>query len=89
MSVNLGTINGENIIQYNVRGYEQGLIKEGFKNIKDIYYFIKELKQKDKKENIKDVYVVDIETDKSIYGDCTISKYKSRYKLTYSKTIRY
>ena len=52
--------------------------------LKDIYYFIKELKEKDKKENIKDVYLVEIETDKSIYGNYKVSKYKNKYKLLYS-----
>lgn len=49
MIMSMGTINNEKIIQYNVLGFEQGLIKEGFHDIKDIYYFIKELKEKDKK----------------------------------------
>ena len=84
MITSMGTINSEKIIQYNVLGFEQGLIKEGFHDIKDIYYFIKELKEKDKKENIKDVYLVEIETDKSIYGNYKVSKYKNKYKLLYS-----
>lgn len=46
----IGKINGNEILCYNVLGFEQGVIKEGFTNLKFVYDFIKSCKRVDKEE---------------------------------------
>ena len=81
----IGKINGKEILCYNVLGFEQGVIKEGFTRLKDIYEFIKECKRIDKEEDIKDIYLVEIETEDQIFGNYTISKRNNKYYLKPSK----
>lgn len=66
-------------------GLEQGVIKEGFTKLKDIYEFIKECKRIDKEEGIEDIYLVEIETEDQIFGNYTISKRNDKYYLKPSK----
>lgn len=84
-TIELGLANQKQILCYNVLGFEQGVIKEGFTKLKDIYEFIKECKRIDKEEDIKDIYLVEIETEDQIFGNYTISKRNNKYYLKPSK----
>lgn len=75
----------EDIKCFNVLGFEQGFIKGEFKNLKEVYDFIKDCKRFDRNNGIEDIYLVEIETDKLIYGNFNIKKYKNNYKLVPSK----
>ena len=84
-TIELGLVNQKQILCYNVLGFEQGVIKEGFTKLKDIYEFIKECKRIDKEEDIKDIYLVEIETGDQIFGNYIISKRNNKYYLKPSK----
>lgn len=76
--MNLGTINGLPVLSISIMGEEQGYIKNA-KDYKEAYELIKALKEDDKRNNIKDVYTLCLETENDYYYGYTIRKYRKRY----------
>lgn len=78
----IGTINGEEIICFNVHGEYQGEINRNpLYSLAEVYNFIKEEKEADKRLHTEDTYSVSIQTKTSIYYGYTIRKYKNKLKL--------
>lgn len=76
--MNLGTINGLPVLSISIMGEEQGHIKT-VASYKEAYELIKALKEDDKRNNIKDVYTLCLETENDYYYGYTIRKYRRRY----------
>ena len=76
--MNLGKLGDLPILSINVEGEEQGHIQT-VASYKEAYELIKALKEDDKRNNIKDVYTLCLETENGYYYGYTIRKYRRRY----------
>ena len=75
-------INGEEVLEFTVRGENQGDLGVSFKTLPEVYDFIKQLKKDDRRFHYTDeIYSVEVVTPTSVYGDYTIKKYKNKYWL--------
>ncbi len=79
----IGKINGENILYLNIIGVDQGW-QCRVNTLVEAYNYIKQSKEIDKENHFKETaYLIQLETDKSIYGNYVLRKYKNKLSLSY------
>lgn len=77
------TINGEKIVEFVIYGEEGGPF-EFFKpltTLQEVYEHLKHIKETDRKNGFKDNYTIEIHTEKHIYPDYVLRKYKNKLYL--------
>ena len=56
-------------------------MKGNFKSLAEVYKYLQDIKKSDKKNNFKDDYTVEVQTDTTNYTGFKLKKYKNKLKL--------